>query len=115
MIAAGRHPELVDALALDLSGASPPRRRLAQGAARRSPGLSSRIGGRSFPIPLSDPALFTDNPEGQAFIAADPYSLRRGTAGLMAASFIIDRLVALAPAPRPPAGLADAGGPGSDR
>jgi acylglycerol lipase len=53
---------------------------------------------KTFPIPLSDPALFTDNPEGQAFIAGDPYSLRQGTAGLLAASFFIDRLVARAPA-----------------
>ena len=52
---------------------------------------------KTFPIPLSDPALFTDNAEGQSFIAGDPYSLRQGTAGLLAASFIIDRLVAPAP------------------
>ena len=70
---------------------------------------------KTFPIPLSDPALFTANPEGQAFIAADPFSLREGTAGLLAASFIIDRLVARAPAPNPSAGLADAGGSGSNR
>ena len=54
---------------------------------------------RTFPIPLSDPALFTAKPEGQAFIAADPFSLREGTAGLLAASFVIDRLVGRA-APR---------------
>ncbi len=53
---------------------------------------------KTFPIPLSDPALFTANPEGQAFIAADPFSLREATAGLLAASFFIDRLVARAPA-----------------
>ena len=68
---------------------------------------------RTFPIPLSDPALFTANPEGQAFIAADPYSLREGTAGLMAASFVIDRLVGRAAHRiRQPATL-DAGRPGS--
>jgi acylglycerol lipase len=97
VIAAGRHPELVDALALIC------------------PGLHPRVGvsrkerleiawafftnpRKNFVIPLSDPGLFTDNPEGQAFIASDPYSLREGTAGLLAASFIIDRLVARAPA-----------------
>src|SRR5262249_42448621 len=65
---------------------------------------------RRFPIPLSDPALFTASPQGQAFIAADPYSLREGTAGLMAASFIIDRLVGRAAAPvRQPALLMLAG------
>ena len=53
---------------------------------------------KTFPIPLSDPALFTANPEGQAFIAADSFSLREATAGLLAASFFLDRLVA--PCPR---------------
>jgi alpha-beta hydrolase superfamily lysophospholipase len=94
VIAAGRYPRLVDALALIC------------------PGLHPRVGvtwretlqiiwafltdrRKTFPIPLSDPALFTDSPEWQAFIAADPLSLREGTAGLMAASFIIDRLVSL--------------------
>jgi alpha-beta hydrolase superfamily lysophospholipase len=52
---------------------------------------------KTFPIPLSDPALFTANPQGQAFIAADSFSIREGTAGLLGASFIIDRLVARAP------------------
>jgi alpha-beta hydrolase superfamily lysophospholipase len=95
-IVAARHPELVDAVALIC------------------PGLHPRVGvshkerlqiawaffthrRKAFPIPLSDPALFTANPEGQAFIAADPLSLREGTAGLLAASFIIDRLVGRSP------------------
>jgi alpha-beta hydrolase superfamily lysophospholipase len=51
---------------------------------------------KTFPIPLSDPALFTANPEGQAFIAADPLSLRTGTAGLLVTSFFLDRFVASA-------------------
>jgi alpha-beta hydrolase superfamily lysophospholipase len=52
---------------------------------------------KTFPIPLSDPALFTAYPEGQAFIGADPLGLRYATAGLLAASVIIDRHVARAP------------------
>jgi acylglycerol lipase len=97
VIAAGRHPELVDALTLICPGLHPRvgvsrRERLAIAWAF----LTNRR--KTFPIPLSDPALFTDNPEGQAFIAGDPYSLRQGTAGLLAASFFIDRLVARAPA-----------------
>ena len=97
VIAAGRHPELVDALALICPGLHP-----RVGVSRRErleiawAFFTNRQ--KNFAIPLSDPALFTDSPEGQAFIAADPYSLRQGTAGLLAASFIIDRLVALAPA-----------------
>ena len=35
---------------------------------------------RELPIPLDDPALFTDNPAGQAFIANDPLKLTRATA-----------------------------------
>ena len=48
---------------------------------------------KTFPIPLSDPALFTDSPEGQAFIASDHLGLHAGTAGLLAASFFIDKAV----------------------
>jgi alpha-beta hydrolase superfamily lysophospholipase len=92
VIAAARYPKLVDAVAL------------------LCPGLHPQVGvtplervrifwafvinrRKTFEIPLSDPALFTANPEGQAFISADPLSLRQGTAGLMAASSIIDLLV----------------------
>ena len=97
VIAAGRHPELVDALALICPGLHP-----RVGVSRRErleiawAFFTNRR--KTFAIPLSDPALFTDSPRGQAFIATDPYSLRQGTAGLLAASFFIDRLVALAPA-----------------
>jgi alpha-beta hydrolase superfamily lysophospholipase len=35
---------------------------------------------RRFAIPLDDPALFTDNPFGRAFIADDPLKLTRATA-----------------------------------
>jgi len=96
MIAAARYPKLVDALALICPGLHP---RLGVSRNERLQiawaFLTNRK--RRFPIPLSDPALFTANPQAQAFIASDPYSIREGTAGLMAASFIIDRLVALAP------------------
>ena len=53
---------------------------------------------KRFPIPLSDPALFTANPEGQAFIAGDPLGLRQASAGLLAASTMIDVAVRRAPA-----------------
>ena len=96
VIVAARHPELVDALALICPGLHPrvgvsrqERLRIAWAF------LTNRR--KTFPIPLSDPALFTANPEGQAFIAADPLGLREGTAGLLAASFIIDRLVGRSP------------------
>jgi len=97
VITAARNPELVDAVALICPGLHP----------RVDVSRKERLGiawafltnrRKTFPIPLSDPALFTANREGQAFIAADPLSLREATAGLLAASFIIDRLVARAPA-----------------
>lgn len=90
VIVAARYPELVDGLALICPGLQPrvgvsfqEKMRIALAA------VSNRR--KRFAIPLSDPALFTDNPEAQKFIAADPYSLREGTAGLMVASFFIDR------------------------
>src|SRR5579875_3242526 len=92
VIAAARHPELVDALALICPGLQP--RVGVSGKEKLRIAWSFLTNPRrTFPIPLSDPALFTASPEGQAFIAADPYSLREGTAGLLAASFVIDRLV----------------------
>jgi alpha-beta hydrolase superfamily lysophospholipase len=97
VIAAARHPELVDALALICPGLQP--RVGVSGREKLQIAWSFLTNPRRrFPIPLSDPSLFTASPEGQAFIAADPYSLREGTAGLMAASFVIDRLVGRAPA-----------------
>ncbi|MBV8094244.1 MAG: alpha/beta fold hydrolase, partial [Acetobacteraceae bacterium] len=96
VIEAARHPELVDGIALLCPGLLP-----RVGVSRREKlqiawaALVHRR--KQFPIPLSDPALFTANPVAQAFIAADPYSLRHGTAGLMAASFVIDQLVRRAP------------------
>ncbi len=92
----GRHPELVDAFALICPGLHP-----RVGVSRKErlqiawAFLTDRR--RRFPIPLSDPSLFTASPEGHAFIADDPLSLREATAGLLAASFIIDRMVSRAP------------------
>jgi alpha-beta hydrolase superfamily lysophospholipase len=97
VIIASRHPELVDGLALICPGLLP-----RVGVSRREKFqiawamLTNRS--KMFPIPLSDPTLFTANTEAQAFIASDPHSLRQGTAGLMAASFFIDRMVRRAPA-----------------
>jgi acylglycerol lipase len=96
VVAAGKHPERVDALALICPGLHPrvdvsSRQRLAIGWAV----LTNRR--KTFPIPLGDPALFTANPTGQAFIAADDLSLRLATAGLLASSAWIDRQVRLIP------------------
>jgi acylglycerol lipase len=89
-VISGEHPELIDALALLCPGLHP-----RVGVTRREKWaiawawFTNRR--KTFPIPLSDPALFTANLEGQAFIAADILSLHAATAGLMAASSFIDR------------------------
>lgn len=47
--------------------------------------------GREFPIPLNDPALFTDNPAGRRFIADDPLKLTHATARFFWNSRQLDR------------------------
>lgn len=47
--------------------------------------------GRSFPIPLDDPALFTATPHWQEYIRTDPLALRRASARLLVASVFLDR------------------------
>jgi acylglycerol lipase len=109
ILAAGQRPERIEALALICPGLHPRvgvplREKLAIAIAwfvnRR----------KTFAIPLSDPALFTASPEGQAFIVSDPLGLRAGTAGLMAASTFLDRRVRrIPPRVRPPVLLMLAG------
>jgi acylglycerol lipase len=92
VITAGREPKLVDALALICPGLHP--RVGVSRSERLRIALAYFINRRkTFPIPLSDPALFTDSHAGQEFIANDPLGLRAATAGLLAASTFIDRLV----------------------
>jgi acylglycerol lipase len=96
VVTAGHRPGLVDALALICPGLHP-----RVGVSRRERweiALAYFVHPRkTFPIPLSDPALFTDSPEGQAFIAADPLGLRAATARLLAASAILDGMVKRVP------------------
>jgi acylglycerol lipase len=96
VIAAAQHPALVDGLALICPGLLP---RVGVSRKEKLQIAWSVLAHprRKFPIPLSDPALFTANPDAQAFIATDPHSLRQGTAALMAASFFIDRRVQCVP------------------
>jgi alpha-beta hydrolase superfamily lysophospholipase len=96
VILAGEQPGLVDGLALICPGLHPRvdvsrRERLEIAWAY----FTNRR--KTFPIPLSDPALFTASAEGQAFITADQLGLHAGTAGLLAASAIIDRMVRKVP------------------
>jgi acylglycerol lipase len=92
VLAAGKYPDRVDGLALICPGLHP--RVDVSRRVRLQIGWAVLTNPRkTFPIPLGDPALFTANPEGQAFIAADELSLRAATAGLMASSAWIDRQV----------------------
>lgn len=92
---AGRRPDLVDGIGLLCPGLCPSvdvsgRDKLRIGLAflfRRH---------KTFPIPLNDPALFTATESGRAFIAGDPLALRVATAGLLASSAILDRMVSRA-------------------
>jgi alpha-beta hydrolase superfamily lysophospholipase len=94
LITAGGHPELVDALALICPGLQP--RVGVSPVERLRIALAFVFNPRkTFPIPLSDPELFTASPEGQAFIAADRLGLHAGTAGLLAVSSFIDLRVSL--------------------
>ena len=94
VVAASEEPKLVDALALICPGLHPrvdvsswERLRIAWAYFTFRPR-------KTFSIPLSDPALFTDNPDGQAFIARDPLGLKVATAGLLVASRWLDSQVA---------------------
>jgi alpha-beta hydrolase superfamily lysophospholipase len=89
VIAAAAHPELVDGLALICPGLQP---RVGVPFGERLQITWAYLTNRykTFPIPLSDPELFTANPEGQRFIAADRFALHAGTAGLLASSTFID-------------------------
>ncbi len=92
VLLAGKRPELVDAFALICPGLHP-RVGVSLGERLRI-ALAFIINKRkTFAIPLSDPALFTASPVGQAFIANDPLGLHAATAGLLAASTFIDLAV----------------------
>jgi alpha-beta hydrolase superfamily lysophospholipase len=84
-----RHPGLFDALALLAPGFCP----------RVGPSFGQRLGilatrlcwpWTRFPIPLSDPDLFTATPRWQDYIRTDPLSLREATARLLVESVRLD-------------------------
>ncbi|HEU5117613.1 MAG TPA: alpha/beta hydrolase, partial [Isosphaeraceae bacterium] len=97
VLTAAQRPDLVDALALICPGLHPrvgvP---LGERLSIALAVLTGRAARSTFTIPLSDPALFTDQEEGQRFIASDRLGLRVATAGLLASSVMIDRGVAKA-------------------
>lgn len=48
--------------------------------------------GKSYPIPLNDAELFTDNPEKKRFLENDPLTLHEATAGFYLASRRMDKI-----------------------
>ena len=96
LVTAANHPDLVDSLSLICPGLLP-RVGVSRGERLAIAWAYFTNRRRTFPIPLSDPALFTASLEGRRFIAADPLALRRASAGLLAASTFIDRWVRQAP------------------
>jgi alpha-beta hydrolase superfamily lysophospholipase len=91
-----RHPGLVDGLALLCPGffaqVRPTlRERLAIAWSRL---VSPR---RLFPIPLSDPELFTATPQWQHFLRDDPLRLHQATARLLVESIRLDYYLRVAP------------------
>lgn len=53
---------------------------------------------RMIPIPLSDPALFTDDPGWREYLRTDPLALRLGSARLLMTSRILDGVIGSAAA-----------------
>lgn len=84
-----RKPGLVDSLVLLCPGLCPKvgpslGQRIAIGRARvRNPS-------KLFPIPLSEPELFTGSPDWQKFIAENPHDLRQATARFLFGSTSLD-------------------------
>ena len=94
--AAASRPDRVDGLALLCPGVEP--RVGVPIAERLRIGLAFALRLRTrFPIPLSDPALFTADPDKQRFIEQDRDGLRDATADLLVASHVLDRVVRRAP------------------
>jgi alpha-beta hydrolase superfamily lysophospholipase len=84
-----RHPGLVDGLALLCPGFRP---RVSPSRKERLAILFSRLTNprRLFPVPLSDPQLFTAAPRWQDFIRNDPLSIREATARFFVESVRLD-------------------------
>ncbi len=84
-----RHPHAVDGLVLIAPGLFP---KVRPTFGQRLGILASRLvkPTRLYPIPLNDPALFTDTPRWQQFIARDSLSLRQATARLLVESVRLD-------------------------
>jgi alpha-beta hydrolase superfamily lysophospholipase len=84
-----RHPGLTDALALICPGFCP---RVRPSLGQRLAILASRLTRprRLFPVPLSDPELFTATPRWQEFLRTDQAALHQATARFLIESVRLD-------------------------
>jgi alpha-beta hydrolase superfamily lysophospholipase len=91
-----RHPGLVDGLVLICPGFFP---RVYPSVGRRLKILGARFfrPRKLFPIPLSDPELFTATPHWQQFLRDDPLRLHQATARLLIESARLDRYLRFVP------------------
>jgi alpha-beta hydrolase superfamily lysophospholipase len=91
-----RHPGLADGLILLCPGFCP---KVAPSLPERLAILWSRLTNptRLFPVPLSDPQLFTATPRWQQFITEDPLAIRQATARLLLESARLDGYLRLVP------------------
>jgi alpha-beta hydrolase superfamily lysophospholipase len=90
-----RHPDLVDALALLCPGFCP---QVRMPFSERVVIFLTRLfrPRKLFPIPLSEPELFTANPHWLEFLGHDPLALHQATARLLAHSTRLDIYLRLA-------------------
>lgn len=91
-----RHPGLIDGLALLCPGFCP---RVGPSLGQRLKILFSRLfrPRKLYPIPLSDPELFTANPRWQDFLRHDPLRLHQATARLLVESRRLDGYLSFVP------------------
>lgn len=91
-----RHPGLIDGLMLFCPGFAT---RVRPSLGQRLLILLSRLfrPRKQFPIPLSDPELFTANPRWQSFLRDDPLRLHQATAHLLIESVRLDGYLRFVP------------------
>lgn len=90
---AARRPELVDALALLYPGIRPRIRATLRQRFLLKLADAFDIHRKVAPIPLRDPALFTDDAQWQERIRDDPFALHEATSGFFLSSANLDRLI----------------------
>lgn len=90
---AAQHQNLMQNLVLSYPGLCPRVRPAWWQRAVLNVASRTRRAHKRLPIPLSDPALFTDSTRWQTFIRSDPLALHRVSAAFLHASVVLDRSI----------------------